>query len=277
MTAIRHLLQRAHERLQPLPTARLDAQVLLCHCLGVDKAYLVAHDEQIPSDAQLACYEQLIARRATGEPVAYLVGYQHFWDITLTVTPDVLIPRPETEHLVEAALTYLKAQPQATVVDVGTGSGAIAVTLATHSTAAIHAVDISPQALRIARQNAEKYGVAVAFHQGSLGTPLIERGIAVDLLIANLPYIARPDLPHLAVSQHEPQLALDGGIDGLDLVRQLLCQVPQLCQPHACILLEIGMTQAAAVMDFAQAQLQPQAIHIQRDLAGLERVVQITL
>ena len=274
---IHDVLKNAYKQLQNIPTNRLDAQILLCHVLGVDKPYLIAHDDRMLNSNEKKQFQALIERRASGEPVAYIVGMKHFWDLELIVTPSVLIPRPETEHLIEAALSWLKVKEQIIAVDIGTGSGAIAVTVAKHTEAKMFAVDISADALSVAQQNARKHEVDIQFYQGSLAQALISHGIKVDLLMANLPYIRSDEMTELAVSKHEPQLALDGGDDGLDLVRDLLLQVPEVCKPGALILLEIGMEQGQAVIDFARKNLTLSDASIIKDLAGLDRIVRLEL
>lgn len=274
---IRIALQQAIQTLSHISTARLDAQILLCHVLGVEKPYLIAHDDRILSDKEQAHYSDLINRRAEGEPIAYIVGQKAFWDLEFIVTPSVLIPRPETEHLIEVALNWANSQDKCIAADIGTGSGAIAVTVAKHSQTKMFAIDISQDALAIAKKNADKHAVEIDFLQGSLAQPLIQNGIKVNLLLANLPYIRSDEMPHLAVTKHEPSLALDGGDDGLDLVRDLLLQVPDVCLPNALILLEIGMEQGQAVIDFANEHLSPKSATVIQDLAGLDRIIQIAL
>lgn len=277
MMTIRNALQQAIERLHRSPTARLDAQVLLCHVLGVEKPYLIAHDDRMLTADEVAQFNALIVRRENDEPIAYIMGHQEFWDLDFLVTSSVLIPRPETEHLVELALDYAHKLDSCIAVDIGTGSGAIAVTLAKRSQARVFAVDISEDALAIARKNAEKNAVDIEFFHGSLAQPLINQGIKVHLLMANLPYICSDEMPELAVTKHEPSLALDGGDDGLDLVRELLLQAPVVCHPNALILLEIGMEQGQAVVDFANEHLAPKSAKIIQDLAGLDRIVKIVM
>ncbi|MGB7337728.1 MAG: peptide chain release factor N(5)-glutamine methyltransferase [Phototrophicaceae bacterium] len=274
---IRDALQIAYQQLHPSHTKRLDAQLLLCHLLNVEKPYLVTHDDRILSNQEITDFQALIARRQNDEPVAYILGYKHFWDLVFAVSPAVLIPRPETEHLIEAALEWVKGKNELIVADIGTGSGAIAVTIAKHTNATVYAVDISPAALEIARKNATDNQVDIHFHEGSLASPLIEQAIKVDLLLANLPYIRADVMPDLPVTKHEPSLALVGGEDGLDLVRDLILQIPQVCNPNALILLEIGMEQYQAVREFAEAHLVTKDIRIIKDLAGLDRIVAIQL
>ena len=275
---IREVLQSAYQRLSAFDSARLDAQLLLAYVLDVEKAYLLAYDERILSEDESARFESLLQRRTAGEPIAYILGTKGFYDLDFIVTPDVLIPRPETEHLIEAALNWAKGKTGLIAADIGTGSGAIAVTFARHAPQAqVHALDVSQAALAIARRNAEKYQVQIQFHHGSLARPLIDAGVRVDLLMANLPYIRSDEMPQLAVSQYEPHLALDGGADGLDLVRELLRQVPQVCTEGALILLEIGTEQGQAVLDFANETLAPQQATIIKDYAGHDRIVRLQL
>jgi release factor glutamine methyltransferase len=277
-TTIQAALQAARNRLKTTSdTPRLDAQVLLAHVLDTSKAYLMGYPERTLSDAEQQRYQQLIARRADDEPVAYLIGEKGFWDMTLAVSSAVLVPRPETEHLIEAALAWATSQNDAlTIADIGTGSGAIAVTIAHHlPQATVYATDISEDALAIARKNDARYQAGVQFYQGSLAQPLIDAGVRVHLLLANLPYIPADDVPRLKVSRHEPTLALDGGADGLHLVRELIRQIPQVCHDNALILLEIGSGQAQTVIDYADAHLQPAATDIIYDYAGHDRIVKI--
>jgi release factor glutamine methyltransferase len=187
----------------------------------------------------------------------------------------VLIPRPETELLLERALGYVEAHPRAVVADVGTGSGALAVTLAANCPeATVYAIDISEAALDVARRNAETHGVTerVTFLHGDLLAPILVRGIKLDVVMANLPYIASDEVPRLDVSRYEPTLALDGGADGLILVRRLLAQLPQASTPGALALLEIGADQGAASL-----ALVGDTAHIVKDYAGLDRILVLTM
>ena len=277
MTTIQHAWQAARQILLPLESATLDAQLLLARAMDVERTYLLAHGETLLQADELATYERWISRRAKGEPYAYLIGEQAFYDLVFKVTPDVLIPRSETELLVEQAIAYARTLANPVIADIGTGSGAIAVTVAKHvPNATVYAVDISKAALQVAQENAQANQVNVTFLHGSLAMPLIERGIHVDLLLANLPYIATDEMHTLEVSQHEPHLALDGGADGLILVRELLAQVPLVCRRGALILLEIGSGQGSATLE-AAAHLHPSEAVVMQDYAGHERVVRIRL
>lgn len=250
---------------------------MVAHVLNKPQSMLLAYPETPLTEAQHQQLQTLVGRRAAGEPLDYLLGYSHFYDLTLTVTPDVLIPRPETELLVEQAIHHAESLPAPVIADIGTGSGAIAVTVAAHLPhACTYAVDISAAALQVAQHNANQHGVEVTFWQGSLAQPLIDRSLRVDLLLANLPYIPSDDVPTLPVSQHEPTLALDGGADGLALIRELLLQAPRVCQPQALILLEIGSGQGRAALE-AAAHLPLREAVVLPDYAGHERIVRLRL
>ncbi len=276
---IRNVLDKAKKFLAPVSdSASLEAQLLLAHVLGVERAYLFAHPEQPIRPEARHQFAALVERVASGEPLAYLLGRRAFFDRDIVVTPAVLIPRPETEMLVEAALAFTPTGREVTIVDVGTGSGALAVIVTAHRPLArVYAVDISPQALAVARENAEANRVNIEFLQGDLLQPLIDREIKVDLLMANLPYIATPDLPELAVTRFEPTLALDGGMDGLDLVRRLLEQAPSVCNPGALILLEIGSEQGAAALELARVAFPGAEAKVLPDYAGHDRMVRLDL
>jgi release factor glutamine methyltransferase len=271
MTTIADALREARARFTASESAGLDAHVLLAAVLGVDRTHLLGHPEQVLSAEQAAQFGAWVERHAAGEPVAYILGRRGFYDLDLLVTSDVLIPRPETELLLEQALAFAQQHPGLTAVDIGTGSGALAVTFAKHAPGAtVYAVDISPQALAVAQRNAQAQDVAVTFLEGDLLGPLIERGVKVDLVMANLPYIATDEVPRLDVSRYEPVLALDGGPDGLDLVRRLLAQLPQVARPGALVLLEIGADQGAATLALAGA-----TGRLFQDYAGLDRIVSL--
>ncbi len=276
VTTIRAALSRARATLAKSGTADLDAQVLLTRVLGCERAFLFAHaDTTIDSEHQRR-FESFLQRRAAGEPIAYILGRQGFYDLELLVTPSVLAPRPETELLLEEALR-LAADSSAVVADIGTGSGALAVAFARHRpTCEVYATDISADALAVARQNADALAARVRFFCGDLAQPLIKRGVKVDLLMANLPYIASDELNTLAVSRWEPRAALDGGPDGLAYIRALLMQLPLVCRAGACVLLEIGADQAAAVSQTVRDRLGVEC-SIVKDYAGLDRIARFRL
>jgi release factor glutamine methyltransferase len=257
---------------------RLDAEVLLAHVLGGSRSQLHARWSECPDQESAQRYTALVRRRARHEPVAYLVGQRAFYDVDLIVSPAVLIPRPETEHLVEEALRWVAAHPEITqVADVGTGSGALAVVLAGRlPRAQIWAVDVSPEALRVAAENVRRYGLSqrVTLVWGDLLSQL--KG-PFDLIMANLPYVRHEEIAILMpdVAQFEPHLALDGGADGLDLIRRLAAQLPtRLAQPGLA-LFEIDPRQAEAVQSLLQMQLPDATCQVLADYAGLARLVRV--
>lgn len=265
-------------------TASLDAQLLLAHLLGQERSWLFTHYERELSEDEADAYTNLVARRTAGEPLAYIIGRREFYDITVAVDPRVLIPRPETEFLVDAVLDIAGARaagsPPLTLADIGTGSGAIALSVAKHlANLRIIATDISAAALDVARANADELGLAdrVEFRQGDLFAPLAER---VDLIVANLPYVNETDYQGLDVDvrDYEPRLALAGGVDGLELIRRLLHEAPDHLLPGGRILLEIGYDQGEAVAELAET-LMPgvRTINVEQDYAGLDRIVRIQL
>ncbi len=260
----------------------IDASLLLMHVLDVDRAALLTHPERELTPEQTALFRALILQRAGGVPVPYLTGTRPFYDLELAVTPDVLIPRPETEHLIESALQWAAIEAQGRrdlrLVDVGTGSGAIAVTLAVHlPEARVWAVDVSAAALDVARQNAIRHGVAdrITLVRGDLLEPLIAADQPADLIAANLPYIASDELKTLPVAQHEPRLALDGGADGLDLIRRLLVQAPRVLAQDGLLLVEIAAGQGARVCELGAAAFPGAHVTLIHDYAGLDRVVRV--
>lgn len=279
-----HAVAQAATRLAAagIDTARLDAQVLLCHTLGVDRAWLLAHPDTPLSAGQAATFADLVAARARRQPVAYLTGHREFYGLDFCVTPAVLVPRPETEHLVERAIAVARAwrarrHRWPRTVEVGVGSGAIAVSLAhTLPNLMVTGIDVSPDALAVATANARRHHVAerVRLVEGDLLSPL--PGTA-DLVLANLPYIPSADLDGLAPEVHaEPRLALDGGPDGLDIFRHLFAQTPSRVAPGGVLLLEIGAGQGAALQALA-ARLNPACVTVTPDLAGHDRLVEIQL
>lgn len=256
-------------------TAALDAQLLLAQVTGRGRAWLLAHGETPLTPAQIRRFSALVARRHAGEPLAYLRRRQAFYRLDFHVSPAVLIPRPESEQVLELALAYAAPDFSGTLVDVGTGSGALGISFAAlRPRARVILSDLSPAALAVARINAARHGVKPVFRQGDLLLPLLKRGERVEILLANLPYIRSQDLPRLAVSRHEPRLALDGGADGMDLIRRLLRDLPRVCAPGAPALLEIGMLQGAEALRLARA-LRPRQAEVLQDLAGLDRVLRV--
>jgi release factor glutamine methyltransferase len=257
---------------------QVEAELLLARLLNQPRTYLYAHPEASLNSEQAATYARWVERRAAGEPLPYITGQIEFFGLMFAVTPDVLIPRPETETLVETALTWLKTHPAATAVDVGTGSGCIPVALAVHAPALhIYATDISSAALQVARANAERHNVAdrITFIEGDLLTPLSEQ---VDLIVSNPPYVAESEWDALPLSvQQEPRLALLSGTDGLDAIRRLVQQARTRLAPGGLMLVEIGERQGEAAWAFAQAAFPKADISIFPDLAGKDRILKIAL
>lgn len=229
-------------------TAQRDAELLARHAAGWDLASWLARRGEPADTPVLARFAALIERRLAREPIAYIRGVQEFWGREFLVSPAVLIPRPETELLVEAALAVLAAQPGAIVVDVGTGSGCIAITLALEAPhAAIYAVDISEDALALARSNAARFGASrICFLEGRY---LASSPRPVDLIVSNPPYVAQRDAPALApeVRDYEPHVALFGGDDGWRDIRILLAEASAALAPGGRLLMEIGYGQVDAI------------------------------
>ncbi len=254
----------------------VDATLLLMHVLGVARAALATHPEMELTAAQSAEFRRRLDDLSKGVPLAYVTGTRAFYDRDFRVTPAVLVPRPETELLIEVALDWARGREKLRIVDVGTGSGAIAVTLAAKlPDARVWAVDVSADALKVARENAERYGLRerLTFGRGDLLQPLIESGQQVDLIAANLPYIASDDLRGLRVARYEPQLALDGGADGLDVIRWLIEQAPRVLAVGGYMVLEIGAGQGERVRVLAEAVFP--AARVILDYAGHDRVVAV--
>lgn len=262
--------QRFNER--GLGTPRLDAQVLLAHVLQKDRVYLYTHFDQPLQPPELAAYRALIQRRLAGEPVAYLVGTKEFRSLELHVDARVLVPRPDTETLVDVALALVGDEGR--VVDIGTGSGAIALALKhTRPALDVLAVDRSPDAATVARANAARLALAVDVVEGNLLAPVVARG-PFALIVSNPPYIPSGEIAALAAEvRNEPRAALDGGRDGLDLVRRLIVDAPPLLVPGGALALEIGAGQAATVAALFAADGRYEPAEVTKDLGGVERVV----
>ncbi|HEX3049079.1 MAG TPA: peptide chain release factor N(5)-glutamine methyltransferase [Aggregatilineaceae bacterium] len=256
----------------------LDATLLLMHIMGVSRAALATHPEMPLTAEQAAEFRRRLDDLARGVPLAYVTGTRAFFDRDFRVTPAVLVPRPETEHLIEAAMEWARGRQRLRVVDVGTGSGAIAVTLAAKlPDARVWAVDMSADALKVARGNADRYGLGerITFWQGDLLEPLIKVEQQIDLIAANLPYIAADELQTLTVALYEPRLALDGGADGLDVIRRLIEQAPRVLAADGLMVLEIGAGQGERVRELAAAVFPAARVRVIHDYAGHDRVVTV--
>lgn len=257
--------------------ANLEAELLLCHALGNDRVHLYQRlQEDLPAESNDR-YTELLGRRLAHEPTAYILGRREFYGLELEVTPEALIPRPETELLVERALAFLRERPAPLIADVGTGSGAIALALAANlpADARVLAIDSSQAALQLAHRNAGRLGLAgrIELTQGDL---LGAQREALDAIVANLPYVRTADwesaLPEV---RHEPRAALDGGPDGLQIITRLLEQAPPLLKPGGAVFLEIGEGQGTEARQLALQSFPDAAIAVHPDLAGLDRIVEI--
>ena len=262
---------------QGVDSARFEAELLMRHVLCLDRATLFTRLERDLAHDELADYSSLIRRRVAREPAAYITGRREFFGLDFDVAPCVLIPRPETEVLVEKALEYASASGELPllIADVGTGCGAIAVALAVHlPQARVYATDVSSDALEVARCNCDRHGVAsrVTLLLGNLTVPLPE---PVHLIVANLPYVGDSDLPTLApeIRKFEPALALDGGRDGIDVIERLLSSAGPRLREGGALLLEIGHSQAGRVAELAGRHFPTSSITVARDLGGVDRVV----
>lgn len=281
-TTVGRALNSARERLNEAncATASLDAQVLLAHTLGVDRSWLFAHHEYKLNSDQAERYTRLIARRMKHEPVAYLTGRKEFYGLEFRVDRRVLIPRPETELLVDAVLDFssMVNSDRVKIADVGTGSGAIALSVANHCpTAEIYAIDLSLDALEVAESNILRLDARgqVTLAQGDLLTPLPDQ---VDIIVANLPYISNDTYSTLDIDvrDFEPQLALEAGPEGLDVIYRLLQQASRYLQPNGAIFLEIGYDQGKSVPRLAQSIFpDAQRISVRQDYHGHDRLVTI--
>jgi release factor glutamine methyltransferase len=264
---------------------RLDAELLLAHVLDTSRAGVIARDERVLTPEELGDFERLLARRVAGEPLAYLTGTREFWSLELEVTKDVLVPRPETELLVEWCLS-LPRKRDCRVLDVGTGSGAIALAIAKERPDwHVAGTDISPAALKVASANAARLKLNVRFVEADLrchpersegsrpgrgpSSPSAPRDDTYDLIVSNPPYVADGD-PHLADLRFEPAVALTAGADGLDALRAIVAGAPARLRAGGWLLLEHGAAQGAAVRELL-ARAGFAGIETRRDLAGLER------
>jgi release factor glutamine methyltransferase len=268
---LRELLARASARIGG-DAARLEAELLLAHMLGVSRAKLYAWPELVPDADSRARFERAIEARAAGEPVAYLLGHREFWKLDLSVSPAVLIPRPETERLVELALERIAPDRAVRIADLGTGSGAIALAIASERPRArVLATDASADALVVARANAERLAVRnVTFAQGDWCDAL--GALRFDVIVSNPPYIAEGD-PHLDAGDlpREPRSALASGVDGLDAIRRIVACAPAQLDPGGWLLLEHGWEQASHVRALLVGAGFV-AVESARDDAGHERV-----
>lgn len=266
------MLQAAIARLgESSDSPRLDAEVLLAHALGKPRSHIAAWPERQATAEQAQAFEKLLARRLGGEPVAHILGEREFWSLPLAVTPHTLIPRPDTEILVEAALERIPEDAACKVLDLGTGTGAIALAISKERPRAqVCAVDNSLEAVKVARANAQALHLDVDIRHGHWWQPFAD--VRFDVIVSNPPYIPASD-PHLAQGdvRFEPEGALFAGADGLDAIREIVAGTPPLLVPGGWLLLEHGYDQATPVAELL-ARAGYTGIGCRRDLAGRDRV-----
>ena len=272
---------------------RLDSEVLLAHLLKLDRVGLYLNFDRPLSKDELSSFREIVKRRGSREPLQYITGHQEFWSLDFKVTPDALIPRPETEILVEEALKVVSGQWSVVsenrpliILDLCTGSGCIAISIAHElKEAIVYAVDVSEAALKVARENAEKNGVQdkVTFLKGDLYGALENRPpttdhrpLLFDLIVSNPPYIKNIDIPNIQpeVRDYEPRMAVDGGTEGLDFYKRIVADAPNHLSPHGWLMVEVGEGQADAVSKMMADTGAFEGISTVKDLAGIERVVE---
>ncbi len=274
MATLARALNRIVARLASLSdTALLDSQVLLASLLNRSRAWVLAHPEWELNERQRQKIERAVGRLESGEPLPYVLGHWEFYGLDFEITPDTLIPRPETELLVETALEWLKEHPDAGLtIDVGTGSGCIAVSLAHHLPNLRHiASDLSLPALKVARRNAERHAAGrVRFVQCDLLPPLTK---SPNIICANMPYIPTKTLRGLKVYGWEPAQALDGGADGLAQIHRLITRAKEQLAPNGALLLEIEASQGETAQALARQTFPEGELEIRPDLAGRDRLL----
>jgi len=276
---LKEALAKAGEALikNNIEDAPLESELLLCHTLRIDRVQLYLELDRKLTPEQEATFWQFVNRRLKDEPTAYITGRREFYGLDFYVDPAVLIPRPESELLVEQALKIARSAPINTIADIGTGCGAIAISLAKKlPEVKIYATDISAEALAVARINSKKHDVTarITLLQGNLLEALPE---PVDLIIANLPYVRKRDIPKRGPLSFEPLVALDGGAAGLDKIRQLCRQLSGKLRPNGGLLLEIGRGQGEAVTELLRRLFPSALIEVTPDLAGIKRAVRVCL
>jgi release factor glutamine methyltransferase len=275
----REALAKARELLtdNDIEDAALEGEILLRHVLGISRAQLFAELDSDISQLNITQLLKLVERRIKGEPSAYIIGIKEFYGLVFNVNRHVLIPRPETELLVDQSISLCRKYHYSKVADIGTGCGAIAVSLAKNlPDIKIYATDISSSALKVAKQNCVKHNVKdrVTLLKGDMLKPLPE---PVDLIIANLPYVIENDIPEKGLLSYEPRKALDGGKEGLDKISELCRQSSGKLNKGGSILLEVGQGQAAFVKLMIMDNFLSGSVEVLNDLAGIERVVYFRL
>ena len=275
---LKEALNRSRESLtaKNIEDANLESELLLRHTLGISRAELYLNLNRKLTPKQEETFWDSVKRRLNFEPIAYITSSREFYGLNFYIDRRVLIPRPETELVGEEAIVLAQNFTSPTIADIGTGCGAIAISLALNlPQARIYATDILTSALEVARLNCQKHGVShrIEFLQGNLLEPLPQ---PVDLIVANLPYVAQSELAQMSQTNPEPPVALDGGSDGLDRIRALINQLKDKLSPKGGLLLEIGVGQAKAVTAMLKGQFPQGKIEIVPDLSGIERVVKLT-
>lgn len=272
MTTIKEALVWATKSLKKTSESpSLDADVLLTHVIGESKAFLYGHPDSVIKAKEEDAFRALVKRRANQEPIAYLTGEKEFYGLPFQVNSDVLVPRPATEHLVDAVLDEFNNHP-VTVADIGTGSGAVAIALKSRAPKMhVIATDISKEAIDIAKGNAKQNDVTISFSRGDLTDPLKSN---VDGIVANLPYLTTEEMANPSIS-HEPEGALLGGDDGLEVFRRFFPRAKKVLKPEGVIFLEIGAKQAEDIRELALKTFPDAGISVSKDLAGFDRVVTI--
>lgn len=281
MVTINQILQDGARSLEgKSQTPLLDAQVLLAHTLGVERIYLIVNKDRILNKEEWEKYNGLLGERLQGVPVQYLVKNQEFMGLDFYVEEGVLIPRPDTEILVEKIISMIDQSKSYNIADIGTGSGAITVSLGRFiKNSYIYSIDISEKALTIGKRNAENHGVAskISFLKGSIYQPLQDLKLEnkLDIIVSNPPYIPTKDIEGLQVevSKYEPKEALDGGADGLDFYRKIINEAHRYLKPGGLIALEVGHDQAEKIAELLNAKKCYTNIETTKDLAGIDRVV----
>jgi len=276
---LKQALSHAREMLvtNNIEDAPIESELLLRYALNISRVQLYQDLNHELSLKQEQAFWNLIKRRLSHEPTAYITGHREFYGLDFYVNPHVLIPRPESELLVEMALSLAQNHPAATIAEVGTGCGAIAISLALNlPQTKIYATDISASALEVAQTNCKKHGVVNRIHllQGDMLNPLPE---LVNLIVANLPYVRKAELPRISPAKFEPLLALDGGSDGLQKISQLCRQVENKLRPTGYLLLEIGQGQGKAVTALLHSLFPCAKMEAVPDLSGIARVISLHL
>lgn len=277
-STILDILRKSESRLAAVDSPRLSAEILMSEVLGCSRLDLVIDRDRVLNDETVDRINVLVARRASGEPIAYILGRKEFYGLDFIVSPDTLIPRPETEHIIEEVETRFDAGASFRFADLGTGSGILAVMIAhLFPFASGFAVDMSREALHVAEKNAKKHGVAdrIEFVLGDFTTPLFEAS-QFDLVVSNPPYVTHEDYENASfeVTEFEPRSALVSGVDGLDHIAALLPRVVDLLKSGGLFLMEIGWQQGGSIIKTISSDF-PQFEHVmvQKDLAGHDRII----